>query len=80
MKRIEFDPKKTGRKIRDAILESGYSVEEVAAELKVSKQIVYQWMSTDSKKLPSLKHIVSLAGLLERSVDELIEKKDITGE
>ncbi len=71
-----FDPLETGNRIKDAIMRSEYTVEQLADKLNVSKQSVYKWMSSDTSKMPSVDHLVTLAALLKCSVDELLASKD----
>ncbi len=73
---ILFDPLETGNRIKTAITNSNYSVEQLADKLAVSKQSIYKWMSSDTSKLPSVDHLVSLAAVLNCSVDELLASKD----
>ncbi len=70
-----LDIESTGRKIKGICKEQGVSVEDIACMLGVSIQTIYCWFS--AKKMPTLDHLIELADILEKPVDELLIRRSI---
>ena len=65
----------TGRKIRELIKHSRYSVTDVSDILNISKTAMYCWFRGES--LPSIDNLCLLAELLEIRVDDMISYSKI---
>ena len=60
-----------GEKIREARLAAGLTQEELAAKLAVSRQAVTKWEA--DKGMPDVGNLKAMAGLLDVSVDYLLD-------
>lgn len=66
-----LDRKATGKLIRDAILESDLSFEDVSVRLELaSSRVIYEWMS--GAKLPSLENLANLALMLSVKIEDIV--------
>lgn len=66
-----LDRKATGKLIRDAILESDLSFEDVSVRLELpSSRVIYEWMS--GTKLPSLENLANLALMLSVKIEDIV--------
>lgn len=66
-----LDRKATGKLIRNAILESDLSFEDVSARLELaSSRVIYEWMS--GTKLPSLENLANLALMLSVKIEDIV--------
>ena len=81
-----LDEKQTKQNVSDLIRKapfSTYKLHELLADADgkkqgVSLQCVYQWSKKKKKKLPSLEHLVLLAGVCNAKLDDIVAvKKDI---
>ena len=70
-----LDIKKTAKKIQNVRKSLGFSINDIAKELGVSYQCVYQW--ENGQKIPTIQNMVALSGVLDKNIGELIV---ITGE
>ena len=58
-----------GKNIYNLRVERGYSQEQLAAQLNVSRQTIYKWESNIA--IPRADHVMQLVKLFEISYDEL---------
>ncbi|MBR6537472.1 MAG: helix-turn-helix transcriptional regulator [Lachnospiraceae bacterium] len=66
-----IDMKKTGKNLKQHILNKGYSVHTVQERLHLScPQPVYRWFQ--GKILPSIDHLFALSLLLNTPIDDLL--------
>lgn len=66
-----LDRKATGKLIRDAILESNLSFEDVSVRLELSSsRVIYEWMN--GTKLPSLENLANLALMLSVKIEDIV--------
>lgn len=66
-----LDAVQTGRKIHDAIKQSGYSIRELQEMLGLScPQPIYRWIR--GRTLPSVDNLYMLSRILEVPMDELL--------
>ncbi|MCR5119981.1 MAG: helix-turn-helix domain-containing protein [Lachnospiraceae bacterium] len=63
-----------GEKLKEARLKTGYSQEELSQRLSVSRSAVAKW-ETD-KGMPDVANLKALAGLLDVSVDYLLDDEN----
>ena len=77
MKKI-LDKNRSCWKIREMCFERNVPVSVLTEELDVSPQTIYGWFS--GKKLPSIDHLVELAGLLDVCISDLIVTKELREE
>ena len=63
-----------GEKLKEARLKAGYSQEELSQRLSVSRSAVAKW-ETD-KGMPDVANLKALAGLLDVSVDYLLDDEN----
>ena len=69
--KVTLDKKKTGINIRQAIINSNLSIEEVANNLELSSpRVLYEWFN--GKKLPNLENLMNLAIMLSIQVENII--------
>ena len=68
-----IDSVKTGKNIQAMCKEKGLSVNDIQLALQLnSPQSVYKWFSEKSSSIPSIDHLVILAGLLDCHIDDLL--------
>lgn len=67
-----IDAVKTGRKLKEAQLKNGISVQKIADQLYVSKIAVYKWFR--GEQLPSLDNLYELSKLLNFKIDDILEE------
>lgn len=68
-----IDPIKTGKNIQAMCKEKGLSISNIVLALQLnSPQSVYKWFSEKSSSIPSIDHLVILAGLLDCYIDDLL--------
>jgi transcriptional regulator with XRE-family HTH domain len=60
-----------GEKLRNARLEAGYTQEELASKLIISRAAIAKWES--DRGMPDVKNLKALAGILNVSVDYLLD-------
>lgn len=66
-----LNKKKTGQKIRKAILNSGMTFEQVATNLNLSSsRVIYEWMA--GRKLPNLENLMNLVLMLSIKMEDVI--------
>lgn len=66
-----LDRKATGKLIRDAILGSELSFEDVSIRLELSSsRVIYEWMN--GTKLPSLENLANLALMLSVKIEDIV--------
>lgn len=66
-----LDKKKTGFLIRDAIIDSGMTIEQISTNLEfASSRVIYEWMN--GIKLPSLESLANLALMLNKKMEDFI--------
>lgn len=69
---------KTGKNIQLLCKEKGLSVRDIQFALQLSSpQSIYKWFSDKYSSIPSIDHIVTLADLLECSIDDLLVVQDL---
>lgn len=68
-----IDMEKTSEKLAKVFEQKGMTYSDIAKEFGVSVSTVSYWMN--GKKLPSLSHIVEIAGLVGCTIDDLIVSK-----
>lgn len=67
---------RTGYNIRKAIIESGYTYEEIAEFLELSTpRVIYQWVK--GKKLPSTLNLVKLSLIFNVQLEDILEIQDV---
>lgn len=72
--KYEIDKVKTGEKIKEYIVKSMYTYEDLADALCLtSPRVMYEWIK--GKKLPSLESLINLAKILGCSMEDLIMLK-----
>lgn len=62
---------KFGEKVKILRQEKGWSQEELAEKLNVSRQAVYKWES--NKGYPDIKNLIEISNIFEVTIDELIK-------
>ncbi len=68
----------TGRKIHNAIKQSGYSIKELQEMLGLScPQPIYRWIK--GRTLPSIDNLYMLSRILGMPMDELLVPGDTSG-
>lgn len=68
------DPVQTGKNLKNLRKKAGISVRELQSLLGLAApQAIYKWQTGEA--LPSVDHLVILAGVLEVPVDELLATK-----
>lgn len=73
-----IDTVKTGKKIKKMCAEAGLSINDIRNALMLStSQSIYKWFSEKSTSIPSLDHLVMLAGLLNCHIDDLLVFRDV---
>lgn len=66
-----LDKKKTGFLIRNAIIDSGMTIEQISMNLEfASSRVIYEWMN--GIKLPSLESLANLALMLNKKMEDFI--------
>lgn len=66
-----LDKKKTDFLIRDAIIDSGMTIEQISTNLEfASSRVIYEWMN--GIKLPSLESLANLALMLNKKMEDFI--------
>ena len=60
-----------GRRLKDARIESGYTQEQVAEQLDVSRQTISSW--ENGRTFPDIVSVVSLSDIYDVSLDVLIK-------
>lgn len=70
-RKLYIDIMNTKIQLRDKRIEAGYTIEEVAEIMNVSRQTVSKWESLKSNIIPMLHHYVSLASIYNVTLDEL---------
>ena len=60
----------TGRKIRQCIDESGFTVKQVSEKLNLHIMSVYKW--TYGAGLPTIDNLVNLADILDVKIEDLL--------
>lgn len=66
-----LDKKKTGFLIRNAIIDSGMTIEQISMNLEfASSRVIYEWMN--GIKLPSLESLANLALMLNKKMENFI--------
>jgi len=65
----------TGKKIRQCIDESGFTMKQVSEKLNLHIMSVYKW--TYGAGLPTIDNLVNLADILDVTIDDLIITEDI---
>ena len=60
-----------GKRLKDARIESGYSQEQVAEQLDVSRQTISSW--ENGRTFPDIVSVVSLSDIYDVSLDALIK-------
>lgn len=80
----DFDPypaidiEKTGKKLKDLIGESGYSIRAIQELLHLScPQPIYRWMK--GQTLPTVDHLYALARIFHLHMEELLVQKEKNG-
>lgn len=59
-------------KLKELIVDRGYTISSFAKELDISTQYVYNWIN---KYTPSSKYLLKICLLLDCSVEDLINKR-----
>lgn len=73
---LMLDTKLTGKKLRAAVKNSGYTVKELQNMLFLScPQPIYRWIS--SKTLPSIDNLYRLSCILNTSMEDLLAFKEV---
>ena len=60
-----------GKRLKDARIESGYTQEQVAEQLDVSRQTISSW--ENGRTFPDIVSVVSLSNIYDVSLDALIK-------
>lgn len=60
-----------GKRLKDARIESGYTQEQVAEQLDVSRQTISSW--ENGRTFPDIVSVVSLSDIYDVSLDVLIK-------
>ena len=66
-----IDLEKTGRRLRELIIQNGYSVKDIQKQLHLScPQPIYRWMK--GQMLPTVDHLYALAKLFHIHMEEIL--------
>ena len=63
-----------GKKLKKARVQSGYTQEEVAEQLQVTRQTISNW--ENAKSYPDIISVISLSEVYQISLDELLKGDD----
>lgn len=73
---IIIDAELTGQRLKEAIMEKGYSVREIQYKLDLCcPQSIYRWLQ--GKTLPSLANLYMLSQILQKPIETLLVTKNI---
>lgn len=73
---IIFDMEATCAHIKELCEIRNITPTELSERLGVSKQAVYSWFG--AKKIPSLDHLIEIAGMLDVKTDDIIMTKRLS--
>ena len=66
-----LDKKKSGYKIRNAIIDSRYTIDEISLNLELrTSRVIYEWMN--GNKFPNIENLLNLSLMLNVKMEDLI--------